>query len=721
MIKNYYYLVLLFPLLSWSQGITVSTDSFTAEQLVNEVLIGNTCTDVFNISSSASCGVGYFTNNGGDFPFENGVVLSTGQVSSIAGTYTGVGVSSTCSNQTDLDLQQLMLSNGITANVNDASFIKFEFVAQSPQLNFNYIYASQDYGQFQCSNFVDAFGIILTDLATGISTNLAVVPTTNLLVSPNTIRDGAFNESCGSFNAEYFGNYNAIDPENSSINLRGNTVPLNASSNLIIGNNYSLKFVVGDLYDAISNTAIFIQGISNLPFPCGDTIEMVAFLDTNTNGVKDAEEVNFKHGTFSYQVNNTGNIIQNYSPNGSAFIGSISATDTYDLNFTVDAELTSYFSNTTTFNDVTFVENSGINTFYFPITNIQPYSDLEVSLITNNQPQPGFDYYQTIVVTNNGTTTSNGTVTFTKDPLLTITTVSETGAVITPTGFTLDFSDLLPNQSLNLQLTALVPTIPTVALGDYLTNTATVTTTTDMNSANNTNTITEIIVGSYDPNDKMESRGATIPFDTFDSDDYLEYTIRFQNTGTFYATNVRIEDELESQLDFSSFQVLNASHEYTLTRTNNKLVWNFQNIFLPSIDDDEAGSNGYVRFRIKPNAGFEIGDIINNQAGIFFDFNPPIITNLFESEFTTTLATPTFDDNSLVVYPNPTRSTTTITSRNETIEMLKIMDITGKVIQKIEVNATTFTLNTANFARGIYLLEIQNSKQERVLKKLIMN
>lgn len=722
MMKNYFLLLLLLPVLTWSQGIAISTNDYTPTELVNNVLLGSDCLTATNITSSAACGIGYFNANASNFPFAEGLVISNGQAINIAGSYTGVGISSVCSNQTDANLQQIVTSNGQLGNVQDASFIEFVFVAPTDTISFNYIFASQEYGTYQCSPaWSDAIAFILTELTSGVSMNMATIPGTTWPVSASNIRNTIANPACTSFNEVYFDSYNVANPETSTINMKGQTIPMHASAGVIPGHTYSLKIVVGDIGDTILDSAVFIEGGSFFPEVCGEAIEMVSFLDTNTNGIKDEGENNFNIGTFSYQINNSGNVINTSSANGNVVIGVSSSADLYDLNFTIDPVYASYFTNTASYNDILIDNNSGSNIFYFPITNTQPFNDVTVSLISNNQPQPGFSYYQKIIVTNNGTLPSSGSVSFSKDPLLSITSVSETGIATTPTGFTYGFTDLLPNESLTLNITSLMPTIPTVTLGNYITNSVTVATnTTEITTENNNSTISEIIVGSYDPNDKMESHGAQIPFQSFDADDYLEYTIRFQNTGTFYATKVSIEDELEAQLNLSSFQMLNASHPYTLTRINNKLVWSFDNILLPSTDEDENASQGYVRFRIKPNTGFAIGDIITNEASIIFDFNPPIVTNLFATEFTTTLSAPDFDVNSLVVYPNPAHTTTTISSRNEIIETLKITDITGKVIKLIEANATTISIDVSDFSSGIYLLELKNSKQEHVVKKLII-
>jgi len=722
MIKNYLLALLLFPALIWSQGITVSTTAFTPTQLVTDVLLASNCVEISNITTSSACGIGYFNANGGGFPFPDGILLRSGQASSTAGPYTGLNISTTCSNQTDPDLQQMMNTYGYTGNNLDATFLKFHFVAQTNTVNFDYIFASQEYGQFQCSAFADVVAFILTDLVTGVSTNLATLPNSNLPVSANTIRDALFNPNCTSFNSEYFGSYNVNNPASSFINMKGQTIPLQAIGNVIPGNSYSLKIVVGDYGDPALDSAIFLRSGFYSPGLCSQTIQMIAFLDDNNNGIKDDDEINFKHGAFTHTINNSGDEINTSSPNGTVFVSTTSSTDTYDLNYTIDPAFSPYFSTSINFNDITVAEGSGLNAYYFPIATTQPYHDVAVSLISSNQPQPGFDYHQTIGVTNNGTVSSSGTLTFTKDPLLDITSVSQPGIADTPTGFTYAYTDLLPNESLNFTVTSLVPTIPTVALGDYVTSGVTVAAATvENNTENNTNTLSEIIVGAYDPNDKMESHGASIPFDSFGTDEYLEYTIRFQNTGTYYATRVSIEDELEAQLDPSSFQMISASHAYTLTRVNNKLVWTFNDILLPSMEDSEEASQGYVRFRIKPNAGPAVGDIITNQASIFFDFNPPIITNLFATEFTTTLSTPDFNELTLVVYPNPSKSMTTISSKNDIIETLKITDVTGKTIKAMTVDAATISINVADLSTGIYLLELSNSKQERVVKKLIIN
>ena len=104
----------------------------------------------------------------------------------------------------------------------------------------------------------------------------------------------------------------------------------------------------------------------------------------------------------------------------------------------------------------------------------------------------------------------------------------------------------------------------------------------DVQTWNNTSISQEIIVGSYDPNDKNAFPGEG-PFGLVDLDtDSLEYVIRFQNTGTFAASFIEIVDTIDTeQLDLSQFKMRNASHEYNLSIEGNILKWFFLDIDLP--------------------------------------------------------------------------------------------------------------------------------------------
>ena len=268
-----------------------------------------------------------------------------------------------------------------------------------------------------------------------------------------------------------------------------------------------------------------------------------------------------------------------------------------------------------------------------------------------------------------------------------------------------------------------MPTIPFVSLGQSVTNSATSINGSDINGENNTSELTQIISGSYDPNDKMESHGGKIVFEEFSADGYLYYTIRFQNSGTANAQFIRIEDNLDAQLDETSLRMVAASHDYTLTRQGSLLQWKFSQINLPPTIADEIGSNGFVTFKIKVKTGFEVGDIIPNTASIFFDYNPAIITNTCQTEFVQLLSNATFTIENVVVYPNPATNIVQIllSHSSENISSVQINDVLGKkIIEYNDISGNHTSVNTSTLSKGIYLVKITSDKNVNVIKKLVI-
>jgi uncharacterized repeat protein (TIGR01451 family) len=316
-------------------------------------------------------------------------------------------------------------------------------------------------------------------------------------------------------------------------------------------------------------------------------------------------------------------------------------------------------------------------------------------------------------------------LTFTKNNSVVITNITQTGTTPNATGLTYNYSNLLPFEVRFMDVTMQVPNIPTVQLGQLLTNSASITPLTgDVVPLNNTNSSSQIIIGSYDPNDKMESRGSQILHSSFTANDYLYYTIRFENTGTASAINIRVEDMLDTKLDEGSIRMISSSHEYTMERMGTSLKWYFDNVQLPpSVVNTDIGK-GYITFKVKPKPGYAIGDIIPNTANIYFDFNPAIVTNTFNSEFIAPLAINAFTENNITMYPNPAKNQVTVSlnNTNEVIATVSVVDILGKqVIRLNKVNEVTKSIDLSTLNAGIYFLEIETQNKLVVKRKLIVN
>jgi uncharacterized repeat protein (TIGR01451 family) len=164
-------------------------------------------------------------------------------------------------------------------------------------------------------------------------------------------------------------------------------------------------------------------------------------------------------------------------------------------------------------------------------------------------------------------------------------------------------------------------------------------------------------VGSWDPNDKQ---GYPIGYGSghyVEANTDLEYMIRFQNTGTDTAFRVVIRDTLSPFLDLTTVRPAVASHTYNWDFEGERtLVFIFDPIVLPDSTTNFDASQGFIRFRVDQLPDLPIGTQIQNKAGIYFDFNEPVITNTtvhrIGEDFVTSTGMPEFPL-PVAVFPNP--------------------------------------------------------------------
>lgn len=447
-----------------------------------------------------------------------------------------------------------------------------------------------------------------------------------------------------------------------------------------------------------------------------------AFLDSNNNGTKDSGEMNFPLGDFHYEKNNDGTVHNITAPTGKFAIYENNVSSSYDVSFSVNPLYASLYNvNPSALNNLA-VTNGVLSQYYFPVTSLQNYNDLGVVVVPVNNPRPGFSYFNKIVYGNLGNqVVANGTVTFTKDGAVSISAVSQVGVVNNANGFTYDFTNLQPFEYRTIDVTMLVPTIPTVTAGQFLVSSATIAPLAgDVSPENNTNSTSQMIINAYDPNDKTEAHGPEILHSSFTSNDYLYYTIRFENTGNASAINVRVNDVLNSMLDENTIKVESASHAYVLDRIGSSLTWRFDNILLPVSVANTMTGKGYITFKVKPKPGYTVGDVIPNVASIYFDFNPAIVTNTFQTEFVAVLESESFLTDEFAVYPNPTSSILNIQSKfNNTISEVTIYDLLGKQLlnKKMAVSATE--IDMTNYSPGLYLLEVVSENNQKSMHKIM--
>jgi uncharacterized repeat protein (TIGR01451 family) len=501
-----------------------------------------------------------------------------------------------------------------------------------------------------------------------------------------------------------FANGLPVNTPNNPVTVTGITVP----NGFVLNPNGTISILSG----TVSGTYTIVYQMCSLwPQGCDEGTATI----TNSNGIKDNGEHNFTNGQFQYQLNDNGINTNVDSSNGLFFISESNLSNSYDINYLIDNEYSNQYTLTTsTYSNVN--ASTGISTYYFPVVSI-PFNDLRVHLYSIVPPRPGFDYTNYISVWNAGNQSiSSATLTFNKDNALNIISTSESVTNST-SGFTYGVNNLMPGQQQIIIVTMQVPTIPTVSLGQLVTNTVSVSAPVgDINLLNNSFNLTQTIVGSYDPNDKTESHGGKILHSGFTANDYLNYTIRFENTGTAEAINIKVEDVLDSKLDENSIRMLASSHPYVLDRVGSNLKWNFNGVNLPpSSPASSTIGHGYIVFQVKPKPGFAVGDVIPNTANIYFDFNPAIVTNTCTTEFVSTLSNENFTFNNFKSFPNPVKNSLTISNASP-IETIEISSILGQKMISKKINDIQTEIDLSQLSNGIYFVKVTSQGNEKTIK-----
>jgi uncharacterized repeat protein (TIGR01451 family) len=346
--------------------------------------------------------------------------------------------------------------------------------------------------------------------------------------------------------------------------------------------------------------------------------------------------------------------------------------------------------------------------------------------ISSGIARPGFQFGYGVNVRNlMATSTGTTTLTLTLDPALGYLSATPTPTNVSGNTITWQQSSLGAWQQRAYSIVTQVPPDITL-LGTELQTTAVLATAnTDGNPANNTATNLRIVTGAYDPNDKLAytSGGNTSVWQIGD-DEWIDYTIRFQNTGTDTAFNVLITDTLPLNLDPGTIVIGAASHHpFTWElRDAGTLKFYFPNILLPDSNINEPLSHGFVGFRIRPRLPLLPGDEIENIANIYFDFNPPVITE--PSVLVVTTGTGVVDPGTgmhLQLMPNPTDGLLIVRMSGDDIRpgMLRVRGMDGRVVMEQRMTGPEVRMDVQRLANGAYVLEMLNDNGPRSVARLV--
>ncbi len=353
---------------------------------------------------------------------------------------------------------------------------------------------------------------------------------------------------------------------------------------------------------------------------------------------------------------------------------------------------------------------SGLNFGFQVIPNIH-----EVSITCPNWgAKPGQPEPMPIHYSNNGTSIESDTITFVMDSLYSF--ISSIPAPDVINGQTLQwaYSNLQPGQNGSIML-YLLPSINAV-LGNYLDSKLTIAPTNDTVPTNNEVNLHQLISNSWDPNEKDATPSGMIAAGT-----EINYTIHFQNTGNAAADNVIIRDTLDQNLDLLSFRFTGSTHPVNFSMSGNGIAtFTFFNIQLPDSGTDMEGSNGAVSFAVKTKAALSPLTVINNTAGIYFDFNPAVITNTVADTIQMPLAVINISNtnDNISVAPNPAGNYVVFSFSadvNEKAE-LNITTTDGKLLLTKNNVSSIEKVDISRLASGIYICTIKSDKGLQSIK-----
>ncbi|HUM51751.1 MAG TPA: T9SS type A sorting domain-containing protein [Chitinophagales bacterium] len=451
-------------------------------------------------------------------------------------------------------------------------------------------------------------------------------------------------------------------------------------------------------------------------------LKSIAKVDTDTNGCTNLD-INYKNlRVFISNGIDSGYIIANEQSNFAMLLDS--GRYTFRPQFSNNYFTVSPISTTINLPEDTIPQQ-------FCIIPNGTHHDVSVNIIPIQDARPGFsDATYKIVLKNKGNQIENGVIRFTYDE----NRQDYISATTTPNNIAsgelkFNFNNLLLFETREIVVTLRTNApfnIPAVNVDDVLllsVNAATINV--DENLADNTQQLHQTVVGSFDPNDKTCLEGNTATTDIIGN--FVNYLIRFENTGTANAENVVVTDFIDlARFDVSTLELISTSHACkTLISNGNKVQFIFDNIKLPFT---EPLKHGYVAFKIKTKSNLVIGDSLKNSADIYFDYNLPIKTNTAATRIGNIILSTknsTIKTGSLSIFPNPSMGNFTINfeSKGSFPIMLKLTDVKGSVAFEKPLNhseKSTFFVDEKNLSNGIYLINITSEKENWMQKVMIV-
>lgn len=444
--------------------------------------------------------------------------------------------------------------------------------------------------------------------------------------------------------------------------------------------------------------------------------------DDNNNGIKDIGE---------FGINGQRVYIGSYSAmtNVAGYYYIVVPRSAYILSYIIPPTLLGYTHTSPAVYNL--VPVAGITIYpgnNFGINDTTPVNNLCADLMPVTNVSPLGPIWYRLYVNNTGSTVMSGTATMYYDPRFVYNSSSPVG-IHDGVGhsITFSFSGLAPHASTSYFIRFNNPI--TLVAGDAVFNVAIVDASigiSEIEYACNMDTLHQLVAASWDPNDKSVSPvGVGVEGEIADNTK-LDYTIRFQNTGTAAAVNIILIDTISPNLDLESFELKASSHDVRTQIEGRTLKFFFDAIMLPDSASDPEGSKGFVSYSLHTIPFSPEGTTIQNNADIYFDLNAPVRTNTTLNTITYKLSVENIDHNiHFNAYPNPFENyiNFSMDGLSNGDATLFIYDMQGKkIIEKTFVAQNTFTkiqVETSQLSSASYIYQLIQNNQVLTQGKLI--
>ncbi len=245
-------------ILSVTPALQPPYDNMT--NLIRDHLTGSGVEIISVQSDNDPAAIGYFTDGDSAIGLKRGLVLTTGLSGGI--DQTGNHFASTINSGSGVQPELQSISSG--SSLNDVAYFRITFRPFSDSIQFRYVFASEEYPEFACSNFNDIFGFFLSgpnpDGGMYDDLNIALIPGTNLPVAINNLHPVNPNlPPCPPLNLQFY--HDNLNSSSQPV-YDGFTDVFEAVAKVTPCGIYEMVIAIADVDDSVYDSGVFLEAKS---------------------------------------------------------------------------------------------------------------------------------------------------------------------------------------------------------------------------------------------------------------------------------------------------------------------------------------------------------------------------------------------------------------------------------------------------------------------------